>query len=125
MGLKCVTDGRPVTIYRNEKTTQNGGKFATYSIGVASKDRDGNWVNAFIDCQFKKGIDVANKSKINISNSFYAVNEYNGNKYIKLFIMEFEIVEQGEAAKAPASPAPNDDGFMNIPDGIDTELPFN
>ena len=31
---------------------------------------------------------------------------------------------QGQTTTAPAS-APSNDGFMNIPDGIDEELPFN
>ena len=30
----------------------------------------------------------------------------------------------GESAE-PSTPSPNQDGFMNIPDGIDEELPFN
>ena len=30
-----------------------------------------------------------------------------------------------QAAPAPAPSAPAGDGFMNIPDGIDEELPFN
>ena len=31
-----------------------------------------------------------------------------------------------EPVNVPAgNPAPADDGFMNIPDGIDEELPFN
>ena len=31
----------------------------------------------------------------------------------------------GAPAPAPAAPAASADGFMNIPDGIDEELPFN
>lgn len=30
-----------------------------------------------------------------------------------------------QSAPAPAPSAPAGDGFMNIPDGIDEELPFN
>ena len=33
-------------------------------------------------------------------------------------------VEEGQTSGAPAA-APANDGFMNIPDGIDEELPFN
>ncbi|MBO5921944.1 MAG: hypothetical protein J6Q48_06105 [Bacteroidaceae bacterium] len=117
MGLKVTTDGKPVTVYRKEKDTQNGGKFTTYSIGISSKDKDGNWVNGYLDAQFKKGVEVAHKAKINISNSFYTVNEYNGKKYTKIFVMDFEVVDPGEVQS-------NDTGFMNIPDGLDEELPF-
>lgn len=123
MGLKIETDGKAVTVYRKDRDTQNGGKFTTYSIGIASKDKDGNWVNGFIDCQFKKGVELNNKAKIEIANSFYTVSEYNGKKYTKLFVLDFTVVDQGEVPQ-PA-PAPNGDGFMNIPTGIEVELPFN
>lgn len=121
MGLVTTTDGKPVTIYRKDKTTSSGKTFATYSIAVSSKDKDGNWTNGYLDCAFKKDVELNNKAKINITNSFYTVNEHNGKKYLKLFIMAFDVVEQGEVP--PQAPS-NDDSFMNIPDGIDAELPF-
>lgn len=117
MGLKIITEQTPVTVYANERQTQNG-TFKTYSIGVSSKDKDGNWINGFLDCQFKKGVEVAHKSKIEISNSFYTVNEYNGKKYLKLVIMDFNVVDSPSAAPVDM------DSFMNIPDGIDEQLPF-
>ena len=124
MGLKIVTDERNVTVYRQDKTSQNGTPYTQYSLGVSSKNANGEWVNGFIDCQFKKNVDVPNKSKISISNAFYTVNEYNGKKYYKIFVMDFEIVEQGEVPK-PA-PAPNDNEWLNIPDNLDdSSFPFN
>lgn len=122
MGLKVITDGRPVTVFANEKETQNGGKFTTYSISIASKDRDGNWVNGYIDCQFKKGVVIESKSKINITNSFYTVSEYNGKKYTKLFILDFDVVESPQAVP---SQAPADTDWMNIEDSSLDELPFS
>ena len=123
MGLKVVTDGKPVTVYRKDRTTQSGSTFTTYTLGISSKDKDGNWQNGYIDCQFKKCVEVANKAKIAITNSFYTVSEYQGKKYNKLFIMEFSVVEPGEGAQAPT---PSDDSWMNIADGIDdSEMPFN
>lgn len=121
MGLKVVTAKGPVTVYAKERATQNGGKFTTYCVGVASKDKDGNWVNGFIDCQFKKDVVVNNKAKIEINNAFYNVSEYNGKKYTKLFITDFTIVEQGEVQNAGQT---SGEDFMSIPDNIDEELPF-
>ena len=122
MALKVVTDNKPVTVYRQDKTSSNGVAYTQYSLGVSSKDKDGNWVNGFLDCQFKKGTDIPNKAKIEITNSFYTVSEYNGKKFLKLFVLDFNIVEGG----APA-PVPSGDGFMNIPDGLDDSegLPFS
>lgn len=122
MGLKVITDGRPVTVFANEKETQNGGKFTTYTISIASKDRDGNWVNGYIDCQFKKGVAIESKSKINITNSFYTVSEYNGKKYTKLFILDFEVVESPQQVPPPAPT--NNSGWLDIPDNVGDELPF-
>lgn len=123
MGLKVVTDGKAVTVYRKDRPTQNGTVFTTYTLGISSKDKDGNWVNGFMDCQFKKGVELNNKAKIEINNSFFTVSEYNGKKYNKLFIMDFTITDQGEVpAKAPTV----DDDFLGIPDGLDdSEMPFN
>lgn len=122
MALKVVTDNKPVTVYRQDKTSSNGVAYTQYSLGVSSKDKDGNWVNGFLDCQFKKDVNVPNKAKIEITNSFYTVSEYNGKKFLKLFVLDFNIVEGG----APA-PVPSGDGFMNIPDGLDDSegLPFS
>lgn len=122
MGLKTVTDGKAVTVYRKDRDTQNGGKFTTYCIGIASKDKEGNWVNGFIDCQFKKGVEVNNKAKIEITNSFYTVSEYNGKKYTKLFILDFTVTEDGEV---PVSQEEIDMSFMTIPDEVSDMLPFN
>ena len=46
-----------------------------------------------------------------------------------VFVEELEFGESKRASSGEssgsASPSPNHDGFMNIPDGIDEELPFN
>lgn len=122
MGLKIITDDRYVTVYRQDKTSQNGKAYTQYSLGIASKNANGEWVNGFIDCQFKKGTDIPNKAKIEITNSFYTVSEYNGKKYNKLFVLDFTITEGGESNQ----PAPTgNEEWMNIPDGVDEGLPFN
>lgn len=117
MGLKLTTDEKAVMVFRKDKEYQ-GGTFATYSIGVSSKDRDDNWVNGYIDVAFKKGVELQNKSKINIENAFPVVRSYNGKVYTSWMITEFTVVDEGE--KAPLE----NQGFMNVPQGMDDELPF-
>lgn len=125
MGLKIITEQTTVTVYVNERQTQNG-SFKTYSIGVSSKDKDGNWVNGFLPCNFRKGTDIANKSKITISNSFPTVRKYTDKTgtertEIGIFVLDYTVVEGGNQ---PA-PTPNGDmGFVDIPDVLDAELPF-
>ena len=127
MGLKIITEQTTVTVYVNERQTQNG-TFKMYSIGVSSKDKDGNWVNGFLPCNFRKGTEIANKSKITISNSFPTVRKYTDKTgtertEIGIFVLDYEVVEGGQPAPAPSG----DMGFMNIPDDIDDSdgLPFS
>ena len=127
MGLKITTEQAPVTVYVNERQTQNG-TFKTYSIGVSSKDKDGNWVNGFLPCNFRKGTEIANKSKISISNSFPTVRKYTDKTgtertEIGIFVLDYEVVEGGQPQPTAAS---NDNDWLNIPDNLDdSSLPFN
>ena len=77
MGLKIVTDDRPVKIIRKDKVSAAGNAYTQYSAMVASKDKDGNWHNGFIDVSFKHGVSVDNKAQIAIKNAFPVVSEYN------------------------------------------------
>lgn len=123
MGLKVITDGKAVTVYRKDRTSSAGLTYSTYSLGVSSKNQEGAWVNGFVDCQFKKGVSVPHKAKINITNSFYTVREYNDKKYVSLFVLDYEIVST-ENAVAQNPPA-GDQEWMNIPGGFGgDELPF-
>lgn len=124
MGLKIITEQTTVTVYVNEIQTQNG-SFKTYSIGVSSKDKDGNWVNGFLPCNFRKGTDIANKSKITISNSFPTVRKYTDKTgtertEIGIFVLDYEVVEGG----SQPAPAPSGDDFMTISDDLEDGLPF-
>jgi hypothetical protein len=110
MGLTVTTDKKPVMVFRQDKEF-NGSTFPTYSIGVSSKNKDGKYVNGYISVVFKKGIGVENQTKIYIKDSFPIVSEGKDRNFVKLMIMDFEIVESG-------------DGFMDIPEGTQEELPF-
>lgn len=99
MGLTVTAD--KVKVYRNDSRN-----FPTYSIGVSSKNKDGEWVMGFIECKFKKGVELQNKTEIKINNAFYVVEEYKEKKYVKLMITDFNTT---------------DDSFMEVPDG---DTPF-
>ena len=124
MGIKCVTDSKPVTVVRKDGVSQSGKAYTMYSLMYSFKNANEEWKNVFVDAQFRKGTDLANKSKINITNAFMTGSEYNGNTKPKIFVLDFEVVEGGNQS----APAPSGDmGFMNIPDGIDDSdgLPFS
>ena len=117
MGLIAQTDDRGVTIYAKEIEGQNG-KFTVYNAGICSKNKDGKWVNGYVGCRFKKGVVVADKTKIKINSSFFTANKSGEKTYTSLMITDFEVLEAGETASDAA------DQFMSIPDNIEDEVPF-
>lgn len=122
MGFKLLTDDKLCVVYRKDKVSNAGNPYTTYCTKVSSKDKDGNWQSAFIDIAFKKGVEVNNKAKINIKNSFPVLNTYNDKTTIRWMILDFDVINQGEV-----KPDGNIDssGFMNIDSDIDDEVPFN
>lgn len=108
-----------VRIFRKDKQTKTGSTFATYCYGISSKDTDGNWINGFRDCVFKKGVEVNNKTDIKVNNAFEVASEYNGKTYTKVMITDFEVINEGEQ-----KPQINAEGFLEIPEGEEGELPF-
>lgn len=123
MGLTLKTDNKPVTVVRKDGVSQNGKAYTMYSLMYSFKNSNEEWKNVFVDAQFRKGTDLANKSKINITNAFMTGSEYNGNTKPKIFVLDYTVVEGSQPAPAPSG----DMGFMNIPDGIDDSdgLPFS
>ena len=123
MGLKIVTDDKPVTVVRKDGTSQSGKAYTMYSLMYSFKNSNDEWKNVFIDAQFRKGTDLANKSKINVTNSFMTGSEYNGNTNPKIFVLDYTVVEGGNVQ---ATVAPSDNEWVNIPDNLDDDsFPFN
>lgn len=119
MSFIVTTDEKGVKIFRKDKTTQSGVTFPTYSAMISSKGTDGEWVYGYIDVAFKKGVEVNNKAKIKINNSFYVCNKYKDKVYVKLMITDFDVIEDGETA-----PSIDANGFMTIPDDDIPEFEF-
>lgn len=62
-----------------------------YSTTISNKKEDGTYDNMFISVNFRKGVSVANKTKINVINgflSFYKTKD--GLAKVKIVIMDFE-----------------------------------
>ena len=117
MGLIVTSDDKGVKVFANERDGANG-KFTSYSIGVSSKNQDGEWVNGYINCRFKKGVTVPNKSKIEIKKAFFVATKSGGKAYTHLMITDFKVLSEEGTAEQSA------DDFMKIPDGAEDEVPF-
>ena len=103
-----ITSDKPEMIFRDDK-----GQYPRYSIGVSSKTPDGEWIKGYVPCKFKKGVEIENMTKILIKNSFYSVSKGEKYNFVSIMITDFEKVEEEKK-----------DDFMDIPSGIEEELPF-
>lgn len=123
---------------------ENASAIARFSVAVNRrfKNNEGNYDADFINCvafgksaefiekYFKKGMAIGISGRIQTGN-------YTNKDGVKVYttdvvVEEAEFVESKNSggASAPSNTsasnnAPSADGFMNIPDGIDEELPFS
>lgn len=81
-----------------------------YSISVSKKKKDGTWMSAFIPVSFRKGVSVANKTKIDIKKAWHSVYEGKNGTVLTIFIDEFDTL----SADIPS-------GFTQVDD---SDIPF-
>lgn len=84
------------TIFANKHENENG-TWVSYNFSKAGKDRDGNTIYASIPIRFRKGVDVANKTYIEIKDSFLTPFPYgkdaNGKQKTVMGIMCLDYAE--------------------------------
>lgn len=136
-----LTRDPDVRYSQGEKSTA----IARYTLAVDRKfKREGEQTADFISCVcFGKAAEFVEKYfrqglRITISGRIQT-GSYTNKDGNKVYTTDVVVEEQefadskgsggsggGQAASQQSStPKPGDDGFMNIPDGIDEELPFN
>lgn len=89
--MNIQTD-KPKMIYKY--TTEDGKEF--YSLGLSKKKQDGTWEMGFINCRFKKDVNLDNKTKILIKNAWLDFTIKDKKTYPFIFINEFEIVQDNK-----------------------------
>ena len=102
------------TIYSKESAKQDGTMFTTYQMSLSKNVDDGKWENAYIPCNFRKGVVVENKTQINVQKGwldFYTNKE--NKKVITAFVSEFDIVNKPQTSA----------GFQVVQQD-DSNLPF-
>lgn len=123
----------PVAIFRFES-----GENIYYKMGLSNKDKDGNYINGYIPVQFRRGIELENKTKIYLKKAwltFYLKKEnIDGvDKNITVpyvFVSEFEKVEEviaGSKEKDIVKEEAASDPFKDLGNEIaftDDDLPF-
>ncbi len=78
--LKIEVKGTDVTVYRKDWDTR-----ATYSVQLGKKVDD-KWDNTFIPIQFKRGVELANKTKIDINSAWLTFYRSKDQKKDTLYI---------------------------------------
>jgi hypothetical protein len=62
-----------------------------YSTSISNKKEDGTYENMSISVNFRKGVELENKTKINITDGFLSFYKTkNDEKRLKLVVMDFE-----------------------------------
>lgn len=96
-------------IFRNEKG------FYSTSISKGRKNAEGKteYDNTYINVGFKKGVDIPNKTKINIINGWLTFDKYekdgNSTSYFKIFVSDYEIVGENSTTNNEVFGADNED----------------
>lgn len=83
----------PVIVYRND-----GQYGASYSLGLSNKRLDGGFDVGYIHVQFRKGVEVPNRTKIKVKNAFltFYLSKNTKNATFYIMITDFEIVENAQ-----------------------------
>lgn len=108
------------TLAVDRKRGNSGGNEPTADfINCVAFGRSGEFAERY----FRKGMKVAVTGRIQ-------TGSYTNNEGVKVYttdivVEEQEFCESKNAQGRPEPSASSSDGFMNIPDGIDEELPFN
>lgn len=93
-----------------------------YSTSLSKKNQDGEYVNAYINVSFKKGVKLEDKTRINITNGFLTFDSYVNKEgktitSFKIFVLDFEQA----GGKAQPKPVEENTVFGAI---SDDDLPF-
>ena len=78
----------PVMIF---KTVNDGKTF--YNLGLSRKDAEGNYINGYINCRFKKDVELEDKTKIMIKKAFLTFYLKDKITVPYIFISEFDLVD--------------------------------
>lgn len=69
-------------IFKNEK--------GLYSTGISNKLQDGTYENSYIGVQFKKGVELENKTRITIDDAFLSFyKNQEGKPIFKIVVLDF------------------------------------
>ena len=63
-----------------------------YSIGLSKKNKDGGYDNGYISARFRKDVELENKTRIKVKDSWLSFNTNEGKTFPFVFINDFEVL---------------------------------
>lgn len=79
-----IVEKKPIMIFRKD-----GGYGPMYSLAIPNKLENGTYQNGYINVRFRKGVNIADRTKIKIQKSWLGCNVKNKVTYPYIFIDEF------------------------------------
>lgn len=67
-----------------------------YSIGLSRKDRNGKYFNGYFPCQFKKDVELENKTKIIVKNAFMSFYLKDEKTMAYIMILDYSLADKKE-----------------------------
>ena len=87
-----------------------------YNIGLSKKNKDGGYDSGYIQARFKKDVELENKTRIKVKESWLSFNTNEGKTFPFVFINDFEILAETKPKEA--------DPYKEIGESIKTEANF-
>lgn len=101
-----------------------------YTIGLSRKDKDGNYVNGYMICNFKDGIELENRTRIKIKDAWLSFYIKDKATVPTIFINDFEKVSEPNPEHKEVQEMVNDEHYKTKSDTFeqveitDDDLPF-
>lgn len=120
-----IVNNKEIMVFKSE---DKGNVY--YSLGVSKKDIQGNYVNGYVSCRFKKGIELENRTRIKIKSAWLDFYLKDKKTITYVFVNDFEKVAEPNPYKEMSIKTQNDIGEQikiedsDLPFDPDEELPF-
>lgn len=94
-----------------------------YSMGLSKKRKDGSYDKGYIGVNFKKGVDIQNRTKIKIKEAWLSFYLKDKKTIPTIFINDYEIVATPNTEKISENSVKTESSFEQV-EITDEDLPF-
>lgn len=72
-----------------------------YSIGLSKKNKNGGYDNGYISARFRKGVELEDKTRIKVKESWLSFNKNENKTFPFIFINDFEKLAEAKPKEDP------------------------